>query len=142
MMIGMGDMMSWEKVLLKNKLPSGSKQAVNVGGRRILVLHQGDHYYAVDSKCPHWGLPLDLGRLTDDCGLVCPWHRSAFDLRTGDVKEWAPWPPGVGRVIGMVSRRRALTTFPTRVDEEGNVWVSLDAQEQQTAPPSEGKTVL
>jgi nitrite reductase/ring-hydroxylating ferredoxin subunit len=134
--------MNWKKVLSKDELRSGSKLAMQVGGRRILMIHHGDQYYAVDSKCPHWGLPLDLGRVTDDCSLVCPWHRSAFDLSTGDVKAWAPWPPGLGRVIGMTSRRKVLPTFPTRVDEEGNVWVYLADQKQVAVPTNEGKTVL
>ncbi len=134
--------MNWEKVLSRDELRSGNKQAMVVGGRRILLIHHEDRYYAVDAKCPHWGLPLDLSRITDDCSLVCPWHHSAFDLPTGDVKEWAPWPPGLGRVIGMTSRRKVLPTFPTRVDDEGNVWVYLEAQKQVAAPTNEGKTVL
>jgi nitrite reductase/ring-hydroxylating ferredoxin subunit len=71
---------------------------------------------------------LELGRLTDDCGIVCPWHRSGFDLATGDVKAWAPWPPGLGVVLGATSRQKVLPTYPVKV-EDGSVWVMTEQAE-------------
>lgn len=122
--------MTWEKVLNKQQLPPGAKQPVKVSGQPILLINHCDTVYAIASSCPHWGLPLELGRLTDDCGLICPWHRSAFDLPTGDIKAWAPWPPGLGRVIGATSRRKVLPTYATRVDDDGSIWVSLTPPEK------------
>jgi nitrite reductase/ring-hydroxylating ferredoxin subunit len=70
------------------------------------------------------GAPLKNGRITEEGFLVCPWHRSAFDLRTGDVASWTPWPPGVGRVLGALRRQHALPVFPVKV-EAGRVWVGV-----------------
>ena len=43
-----------------------------------------------------FGTPLDQGTVEDNA-IVCPLHRSAFDLRTGKlVGPWCPAPPLVG----------------------------------------------
>lgn len=71
------------------------------------------------------GAPLKNGRLTADGAIVCPRHRSAFDLRTGDVKDWTPWPPAAGKLLGAVRRERALLVYRVKVEEEGKVWVEV-----------------
>jgi nitrite reductase/ring-hydroxylating ferredoxin subunit len=131
--------MSWEKVLSRNELPAGAKKVVKVQNKNVLMINHCDRIFAVDASCPHWGLPLEPGRLTDDCGLMCPWHRSAFDLATGDVKAWAPWPPGLGRVLGATSRQKVLPTFATRVDDDGSIWVSLEPSPKTETVSSEPK---
>jgi nitrite reductase/ring-hydroxylating ferredoxin subunit len=79
----------------------------------------------MDNKCPHMGAALEQGKVTEDGTLVCPRHRSEFDLRTGEVKKWAPWPPAVGRVLGSISRERPLPVYPTRIDQ-GSIWVGTE----------------
>lgn len=115
--------MSWTKVLPQDSLSEGQSAVVEVSGRPILVLRWKGEIYASDNECPHMGASLEGGKVTEDGALVCPRHHSAFDLRTGEVKEWSPWPPGVGRVLGSVSREKALPVYPTRIDE-GSIWVS------------------
>lgn len=117
--------MKWIKALNESELPEGARQIVKLESRVILVLNYHGEVFALDNSCPHWGLPLQIGRVTDDCGIVCPWHHSAFDLRTGDVKAWSPWPPGLGRLLGATSRRKALPVFPTRVEDK-SIWVGFD----------------
>jgi nitrite reductase/ring-hydroxylating ferredoxin subunit len=119
--------MGWEKTIAVSELPDGGRKVVTVDSKPVLLINHCNKYYAISSTCPHWGLPLELGRLTDDCGIICPWHRSGFDLDTGDVKAWAPWPPGLGLVLGATSRKKVLPTFATRV-EDGAIWVSLDGE--------------
>jgi nitrite reductase/ring-hydroxylating ferredoxin subunit len=115
--------MSWSKILPQADLPEGQRAVVEASGRPILIIHWKGEIYAVDNECPHMGASLEGGKVTEDGALVCPRHHSAFDLRTGDVKEWSPWPPGVGRVLGSVSKEKALPVYPTRIDE-GSIWVS------------------
>jgi nitrite reductase/ring-hydroxylating ferredoxin subunit len=117
--------MNWIQVLSQDELPEGAKRVVNVEGRDILLVRHEGQVYAADNTCPHMGARLEKGEVTKDGAIVCPRHRSAFDLHSGDVKEWSPWPPGVGRVLGAVSREKALPVFPTRV-EGGSIWVSLE----------------
>jgi nitrite reductase/ring-hydroxylating ferredoxin subunit len=117
--------MSWTKVLSVDALNEGARQVVKVGKRNILLINQDGQLIAVDNSCPHMKLPLKNGKITEDGAIVCPWHHSAFDLRTGSVKEWSPWPPVVGKALAMVSQEKALSVFPVRV-EEGSIWVEVE----------------
>jgi nitrite reductase/ring-hydroxylating ferredoxin subunit len=127
--------MGWEKTILASDLPDGGRKVVTAGSKTVLLIKHCSKVYAISSTCPHWGLPLEMGRLTDDCGIICPWHRSGFDLDTGDVKAWAPWPPGLGLVLGATSRKKVLPTFPTKV-EDNAIWVMVGQAEAlpQTSP--------
>jgi nitrite reductase/ring-hydroxylating ferredoxin subunit len=117
--------MNWWKALPQDELPEGERRVVKIGGQDILLLHHAGQIHAVANACPHMRLSLREGEVTEDGAIVCPWHHSAFDLRTGDVEEWSPWPPGVGRLLGAISREKRLPVFPTKV-EEGSIWVALE----------------
>jgi nitrite reductase/ring-hydroxylating ferredoxin subunit len=117
--------MDWIKVLPQDELPDGQRRVVQVKGHPVLLLRHQGQIYAVDDTCPHMGASLEEGEITEDGAIVCPRHHSAFDLRTGEVKEWTPWPPGVGRLLGSVSREKALAVYPTRADEDG-IWVGVE----------------
>ncbi len=114
--------MNWIRALSQNELTEGSRKVVKLGKHTVLLLRHQNQIHAVSNKCPHLGLPLQKAKITEDNALVCPWHRSAFDLHSGDVKSWSPWPPGVGKVLGCLSREKALPKFETKV-EEGVIWV-------------------
>jgi len=32
-------------------------------------------------------------QILDDCKIQCPLHRARFDIRTGEVIDWANFPP-------------------------------------------------
>ncbi|MBR8834569.1 MAG: Rieske (2Fe-2S) protein [Stigonema ocellatum SAG 48.90 = DSM 106950] len=117
--------MGWTKVLAVDTLVSGSREVVKVGDRNILLLNHEGQFYAVDNACPHLRLPMKKGKITEDGAIVCPWHRGVFDLRTGEVKDWSPWPPVVGKALGAISQQKALPVFPVRV-EEGSIWVDVE----------------
>lgn len=116
--------MKWVNVLDASRLPEGAREVVNAEGIPVLLIrHQGE-VYAVAARCPHMGAPLKNGKITGEGFLICPWHRSAFSLRTGDVAEWSPWPPGVGQILGALRRQHALPVYPVRV-ENGQIWVEI-----------------
>lgn len=116
--------MGWTKVLTTEELPSGDRKVVKVGEQKILIINDNDKLYAVNNACPHLKLPLKKGKLTADGAIVCPFHRSAFDLCTGEVKNWTPWPPVVGNVLGKISSEQKLSVFATRI-EDGSIWVEV-----------------
>jgi nitrite reductase/ring-hydroxylating ferredoxin subunit len=69
---------------------------------------------------------MKKGKITEDGAIICPWHRSAFDLTTGEVKIWTPWPPVVGSVMARVSTAKAIATFPTKI-ENNQLWIEMPA---------------
>jgi nitrite reductase/ring-hydroxylating ferredoxin subunit len=115
--------MAWTKILAENALASGAQQVVKVGNKNILVVNYENQLYAVENNCPHLKLPLKAGKIQDGA-IVCSFHRSAFDLNTGEVKTWCPWPPGVGKLLSMVSQEKTLPVFPVRV-EDGNILIDV-----------------
>ncbi|MCX7594567.1 MAG: Rieske (2Fe-2S) protein [Fischerella sp.] len=117
--------MSWTQVLSADALSPGARQVVKVGNRSILLVNHEGQLYAVENACPHLKLPLKKGKITPDGAIVCPWHRSAFDLRTGEAKEWIAWPPIVGKAMSVVSPQKPLSVFPIRV-EAGNIWIDVE----------------
>jgi nitrite reductase/ring-hydroxylating ferredoxin subunit len=117
---------NWTKVLPQEELPDGGRHIVDVGGQAILLLRVRGQLYAIDNKCPHMGASLKEAEVTEEDTLICPRHRSVFELRTGKVKVWAPWPPGIGRVLGSMSREKPLPVYPTRI-EQGSIWVGTEA---------------
>ncbi|BAZ10335.1 Rieske (2Fe-2S) region [Calothrix sp. NIES-4071] len=115
--------MSWTKVLAQNELPNDARKVVKVEKRAILLLNHNNEIYALENSCPHLGLPLKKGKVTDGA-IVCPFHRSAFDLKTGNPTLWTPFPPGIGKLMGMMSTQKGVAVFPTRI-EEGSIWVEI-----------------
>ncbi|MGC8837870.1 MAG: Rieske (2Fe-2S) protein [Anaerolineae bacterium] len=118
---------TWIDLLPAADLPEGARRVVRARGQDVLLLRQGGQVYAVAARCPHMGAPLDRGTVTPEGSLVCPWHHSAFNLRTGDVEAWTPWPPAVGRVLGVLRRERALPVFPVQ-EEAGRIWIRLESE--------------
>ena len=58
--------------------------------------------------------------------IVCPLHRSAFDLKSGKlVGPWCPAPPLIGPLTGKLKSPKELKTFQVR-SQGGNVQVLLD----------------
>lgn len=117
--------MRWMQVLDAEALPEGARETVKVEDHTILLIHHEGEIYATLNACPHMRLPLKGGKITSEDAIVCPFHRSAFDLNTGEVKEWTPWPPGVGKVLGAISNEKRLHVFPTKI-EDGKIWLDLE----------------
>jgi nitrite reductase/ring-hydroxylating ferredoxin subunit len=46
-----------------------------------------DRYFAVSRLCRHQLADLSEGTVDDDGCLVCPWHQSRYDVRTGEMVE-------------------------------------------------------
>jgi nitrite reductase/ring-hydroxylating ferredoxin subunit len=112
--------MKWFKALAEDELPEGARQVVRVGEQSVLLVRHEGQIYAIASACPHMGQSLKGAKIEGDT-ITCPRHHSAFDLRTGDVKQWSPWPPAVGRMLGALSRESA-----SRLPHQGRGGCHLD----------------
>jgi nitrite reductase/ring-hydroxylating ferredoxin subunit len=72
-------------VLGEDEVPDGEVARAEVDGVPVVVARcAGGEICAIAATCSHLGGPLDEGEREGDT-IICPWHRSRFDLRTGEV---------------------------------------------------------
>lgn len=118
----------WVRALDAQALAEGERRVVKALGQSVLVVRHDGRLFAMESACPHLQLPLKGGRMERSgdgaYALTCPWHHSCFELPGGEVRDWAPWPPGVGPMLGKMSKERALVEHPVAV-HDGGIWVAL-----------------
>lgn len=72
-----------------------------VNGLPVVLVYQGENWFALESQCPHTGGPLALGRLYED-EIVCPWHGARFSLHDGTCSH-GPSPRNIKRFPVRVS---------------------------------------
>ena len=116
-----------------SELPPGSVTAAEIEGQRVCVANVHGEVFAVQDKCPHLFAPLSVGALKGS-HIVCPWHDSEFDMRSGQTKKWLPtgmWhtihklmPPPPGFIKRKIEPDE-IRTFRTRVSNE-TVYISDD----------------
>lgn len=94
--------------------------AVQAHGYPLALFRVGDEFFALWSRCPHAGGPLDEGYQKGDV-VVCPWHGSMFRVTTGERLDG---PADTG-----------ATAFPVEV-EDGRVWVGPPPGGTPPPPPS------
>ncbi len=110
--------MVWKAAINLSQLQQNNRQTVTIEGNKILFIWHDEQVHAVQAQCPHLRFPLTKAKINDDCQLTCPLHKSVFDLKTGAVKCWSPWPPVVGNLLAKVSKPKALKIYPTRIDND------------------------
>lgn len=73
-------------VLAESKLNGGALCRADLEGEAVLVARAEDGTVcAIAATCSHLGGPLDEGERDGDV-VICPWHGSRFDLKTGAVE--------------------------------------------------------
>jgi len=115
-------------VLKSNDIAAGDLVPVEVDGLALLIAADLDgKIFAIANSCPHLGTPLENGRLGEGSTIVCPLHKSAFSLETGDVVgDWCPFPPILGPLIlGNLAPPEKVSTFPVRA-KGNNIEVFVD----------------
>ena len=79
-------------------VPLTGSQILPFFGREVHVYRAGDSIRAAANVCLHFGGPLEC----KDGKLVCPWHKAAFDMATGDLLDG---PPATGGKLMFLSTR-------------------------------------
>jgi 3-phenylpropionate/trans-cinnamate dioxygenase ferredoxin subunit len=100
---------SFVRVLQAAELPPGSKKAVEVAGKWILLCNTNDRLFAVSNICSHAEEKLDCGRM-GRTWIACPLHGARFELATGRAMN----PPAT----------KPIATYEVRVVEE---WIEVAA---------------
>ncbi len=106
----MTETMAEVRICSLSAIPPGEGRSFSAPGEDIAVFHtRGGRVFATQAACPHKRGPLADG-LVGGTMLICPLHAWKFDLSTGEA------------VMGECG----LRTYPVRVDEEGQVILTLD----------------
>ncbi|MGC9216292.1 Rieske (2Fe-2S) protein [Acidithiobacillus sp.] len=111
------------KIGMQNDFPGGQAKACKVADFDLAVYALSNGYYATQARCTHLKASLTDGEIIDDRLIQCHRHRARFDIRTGEVVDWANFPPGI-QILNLVCRRKALKTFPVSV-EDGTLYVEI-----------------
>jgi nitrite reductase/ring-hydroxylating ferredoxin subunit len=96
------------------------------GAGRYAVGNTGNELFAVSRRCRHLFADLAGGRIDKNGCLVCPWHGSRYDVRTGRMIRG---PQGFfAKIPGLGPAYKALTrVLPLRrgriVERDGIVYV-------------------
>jgi nitrite reductase/ring-hydroxylating ferredoxin subunit/uncharacterized membrane protein len=75
----------WTPVIRVSDLAEGVLQKVDARGTPVLLHRSGTVISAIGNTCSHAGGPLNEGTIEGE-RVVCPWHSSRFELRTGRVR--------------------------------------------------------
>jgi len=99
----------WTTAADASLLPEGRPTRVVVDETPVLLLREGERFYAIHDRCSHRGCSLSDGSVEGD-EIVCACHGSRFDRRDGSVRSGpatAPQPAFQTRVSeGRVEVRR------------------------------------
>jgi nitrite reductase/ring-hydroxylating ferredoxin subunit len=99
----MGGMDEEQEVGALGDLPPGTV----IGAGPYAVGNADGELFAVSRRCRHLRADLAGGTIDENGCLVCPWHRSVYDVRTGRMVRG---PQGVfAKVPGLGAAYRVLT---------------------------------
>jgi 3-phenylpropionate/trans-cinnamate dioxygenase ferredoxin subunit len=94
-------------VLKTSDVPPGTKKAIDVGGKAVLICNTNDRWFAISNICSHADEKLESGRMSRSW-IACPLHGARFELATGRVMN----PPAV----------KPIATYQVRVVED---WIEV-----------------
>ena len=91
------------RVATTAELPPGTV----TGAGRYAVGNNGE-YFAVTRRCRHLRADLAGGTIDENGCLVCPWHQSAYDVKTGRMVRGPQGVfakvPGLGRAFQLLTK--------------------------------------
>ncbi len=76
----------WTPAADADQLPEGKPTRVVVQDTPVLLLRDGDEFFAIHDRCSHRGCSLSDGEVEGD-EIVCGCHGSRFDRRDGSLRH-------------------------------------------------------
>ncbi|NML35440.1 apoptosis inducing factor family protein [Paraburkholderia antibiotica] len=107
------------RVARLSQLRADRAERVTVDDTPILLVRDGDTVHAYSADCPHAGGPLEEGALCHG-RIICPWHKAAFDVASGNVLE----PPAL----------LPLDRYPVTIDGDDVLVSASKLPPDQSAP--------
>ena len=99
-----------------SEVPPGTIKRVEHDGRKLAVCNANGTIHAIQDACPHLRASLSNGQLDGET-IVCPWHASKFDLKTGHPVVWVAkprWLHWLAKTVPGFFRRAKI--YPARVE--------------------------
>ena len=133
-----GNNIEWTKLADEKSFDDKPEQLIKVKRDDILVVKDDDGFHAINNRCPHLGLALNLGGCNRyDKTVHCKFHSSDFSYKTGEVKEWlnvkgfekfmtwlfSKFDPDAKKMMSM--EPTPVETFDTKVEDD-HVWVGIN----------------
>ena len=123
----------WTPVALAKELRDRPLSVKLAGEPLVLFRDRKGGIGALRDQCPHRGVALSLGKVTDDGRLQCPFHGWQFEVDGACAKvPLNELPPGKRKLFG-------AAPFPAR-ERAGLLWVyareGADAPEEPYVPPA------
>ena len=128
----------WTKLSDIKSFDNNPEQLCKVKRDDILVVKDNNEFYAINNRCPHLGLALNLGGCNKkDKTVHCKFHASDFSYKTGEVKEWLNVKGFEKFMMWLFSKfdkdakemmtmePKPVETFLTKVEDD-HVWVGID----------------
>ena len=113
----------FQAVCKLEELQENEPRGAEIGGELVVVVQCGDQVYALGGHCPHTGMRLQDGIVTQG-RLVCFYHGANFDLETGrNIPE---------RLRGGRFDTRDVPRYETRVEGD-TVYVATEPDAPQIA---------
>lgn len=118
--------MQSHKLCLASDIAQGQKKCFTVEGKKIIIYHLDSGFYATEARCPHVFASLAKGKVVEQQQIQCPLHRARFDIPTGEVIEWANFPPGI-QLLNGIRKAKALKTWPVTIKAE-KLYINLECE--------------
>lgn len=109
--------------------PGALKRMILLGEPVLLGRTRAGQAFALRDICPHRGVPLSAGRLTQDNTVECPYHGWRF--RTDGVCSAIP---SLVEGQDIDPTRMRVRSYPLR-EQDGLLWIYMAAPGREAAPP-------
>jgi chlorite dismutase len=79
---------AWIEVCLLEAFADGERKVVYLNGQQVALFNVENKLYALSNRCSHARGPLYEGSVeAESCTVICPWHYTRYDLKTGRVVD-------------------------------------------------------
>ncbi|MEC7118714.1 MAG: Rieske (2Fe-2S) protein [Pseudomonadota bacterium] len=123
--------MSEQPIASASAILEGQLLSAKVDGEAVIVTRVNNQLKAYAAKCPHLGLPLSKGTVSNGT-LTCKFHGASFDLATGQNIKWVdsllgmPLPKFTHGMMAMGKKPCDLKHYHV-IEREGQVYISVQA---------------
>jgi nitrite reductase/ring-hydroxylating ferredoxin subunit len=117
--------------VLAGDLEPDKPRSVNVGGSELMLINTGGAVCAANRTCPHRQWDLTRGGKVENGVMTCALHGAQYNVCTGAV-ERQPYDRAFDNPLSSLSgafdpkhTTEPLTTYPTRIADDGEVLVHI-----------------